>query len=140
MGDSTASDTDSRAELERRANLLRSRFLRRLDTLDQRGHELVHAATEMRKQAERALPLALAVVGAATLVGAVVYVSGRRRRQKPTALWERLLEPPPPPPSPWRAALKSAARALAVRALQAAAQHAVSRLADASPRALNASR
>lgn len=124
-------DEATREHLERRANLLRNRFLRRLDTLDKRGHEIVNAATELRTQAEKALPVALGIAGAAVVVGAVVYVSAeRRRRRSPQYLIERLLGEPPRD-SALRGAIKGAVRALAVKALQAAARRAIERLGEA---------
>lgn len=124
-------DEATRENLERRANLLRNRFLRRLDTLDKRGHELVNAATELRTQAEKALPVALGLAGAAVVVGAVIYVTTeRRRRRTPQYLIERLLGEPPRD-SAIRGAIKGAARALAVKALQTVARRAIERIGEA---------
>lgn len=130
---SVATDDDAaRENLERRANLLRNRFLRRLDTLDRRGHELVNVASELRTQTQRALPVALGIAGAAVVVGAVVYINAeRRRRRSPQYFFERLLGEPPRQ-SALRSAIKGAARALAVKALQAVARRAVERLGEAS--------
>ena len=124
-------DKSEREPLERRANLLRNRFLQRLDTLDRRGHELVETATELREQTKRALPYALGIAGAAAVVGAVIYFTGRRRR-RPQAILERLLGEAPRVDSPLRVALKTAARSLIVKGLQAAAQHAIDRMTEAS--------
>ena len=131
---SVATDDDAaRENLERRANLLRNRFLRRLDTLDRRGHELVNVASELRTQTQRALPVALGIAGAAVVVGAVVYINAeRRRRRSPQYFFERLLGEPPRQNSALRSAIKGAARALAVKALQAVARRAVERLGEAS--------
>jgi hypothetical protein len=131
---SVATDDDAaRENLERRANLLRNRFLRRLDTLDRRGHELVNVASELRTQTQRALPVALGIAGAAVVVGAVVYINAeRRRRRSPQYFLERLLGEPPRQNSALRSAIKGAARALAVKALQAVARRAVERLGEAS--------
>jgi hypothetical protein len=130
---SIATDDDAaRENLERRANLLRNRFLRRLDTLDRRGHELVNVASELRTQTQRALPVALGIAGAAVVVGAVVYINAeRRRRRSPQYFLERLLGEPPRQ-SALRSAIKGAARALAVKALQTVARRAVERLGEAS--------
>ena len=124
-------DKSEREHLERRANLLRNRFLQRLDTLDRRGHELVQTATELSEQTKRALPYALGIAGAAAVVGAVMYFTGRRRR-RPQAIIERLLGEEPRVSSPLRVALKGAARALIVKGLQAAVQHAIDRVTEAS--------
>jgi hypothetical protein len=131
---SIATDDDAaRENLERRANLLRNRFLRRLDTLDRRGHELVNVASELRTQTQRALPVALGIAGAAVVVGAVVYINAeRRRRRSPQYFLERLLGEPPRQNSALRSAIKGAARALAVKALQTVARRAVERLGEAS--------
>ncbi|MFZ5895083.1 MAG: hypothetical protein ACOY0T_28745 [Myxococcota bacterium] len=135
-------DKATREHLERRANLLRNRFLRRLDTLDRRGHELVNVASELRAQTKRALPLALGIAGAAVIVGAVVYINAeRRRRRSPQYFLERWLGEPPRENSALRGAIKGAARALAVKALQAVARRAIERLGEASepePQALGA--
>jgi len=127
-------DKSEREHLERRANLLRNRFLQRLDTLDRRGHELVQTATELREQTKRALPYALGIAGAAAVVGAVIYFTGRRRR-RPQAIVERLLGEAPRVDSPLRTALKGAARALIVKGLQAAVQHAIDRVGEANAQA-----
>ena len=124
-------DKSEREHLERRANLLRNRFLQRLDTLDRRGHELMHTATELREQAKRAMPYALGIAGAAAVVGAVIYLSGRQRRRS-QAIFDRLLGEAPRADSPLKVALKSAARALIVKGLQAAAQRAIDRVTEAS--------
>ena len=126
-------DAAAREHLERRANLLRNRFLRRLDTLDRRGHELVNVASELRTQTQRALPLALGIAGAAVVVGAVVYISAeRRRRRSPQYLLERWLGEPPRENSALRSAINGAARALAVKALQTVARRAIERLGEAN--------
>ena len=123
-------DEAAREHLERRANLLRNRFLRRLDTLDRRSHEIVNAATELRAQAERALPVALGIAGAAVVVGAVIYISAeRKRRRSPQYLIERWLGGEPRD-SAIRTALKGAARAFAVKALQTVARRAIERLGE----------
>lgn len=122
-------DEAAREHLERRANLLRNRFLRRLDTLDRRSHEIVNAATELRTQAERALPVALGIAGAAVVVGAVIYINAeRKRRRSPQYLLERWLGEPKD--SALRSAIKGAARALAVKALQTVARRAIERLGE----------
>jgi hypothetical protein len=123
-------DEAAREHLERRANLLRNRFLRRLDTLDRRSHEIVNAATELRTQAERALPVALGIAGAAVVVGAVIYISAeRKRRRSPQYLIERWLGGEPRD-SAIRGAIKGAARAFAVKALQTVARRAIERLGE----------
>lgn len=124
-------DQTEREHLERRANLLRNRFLQRLDTLDRRSHDLVNMASQLREQTQRALPYALGIAGAAAVVGAVVYFSGRRRRRSPQAILDRLLGEPRTD-SPLRIAIKGAARALIVKGLQLAAQHAVDRVTEAA--------
>lgn len=122
-------DEAAREHLERRANLLRNRFLRRLDTLDRRSHEIVNAATELRTQAERALPVALGIAGAAVVVGAVIYINAeRKRRRSPQYLLERWLGEPKD--SALRSAIKGAARAFAVKALQTVARRAIERLGE----------
>ena len=79
------------------------------------------------------MPLAVGVAGAVAVVGFAIYlgVSRRRRRPSPQLILERLLNEPPRE-SPLGSAVKAAARALAVKALQAVAERAVERLTEAS--------
>lgn len=72
------SSDEARELLTRRADVVRSRLLRRIDVLDHRRHELSRTVTHAASTLRTALPVLLSL----TVVGLVVIAAARARRRK----------------------------------------------------------
>ena len=102
MSDETPTLAERRERLERKANVIRSRIMRRVDALDTRRHQV----TAIAKQGQRfAIPAAVALVGGAVIAAGLFFGAKRLLARKPektlgTQLRTLLAAWSPPPKRP----------------------------------------
>jgi hypothetical protein len=93
-------DGKSRIELEREANLVRSKLLRTVEELDRRGHDALDLRLQLRDHLRRVvlgagLLLAAAVAAMALAVHRVTAAAARRRLERRLTLRGRWRSPRP---------------------------------------------
>ena len=80
MSDQPLTITERRERLERKANVIRSRLLRRIDALDTRRHQVTALAVSSRKYA---LPAGIALVGGVAVVAGLAFGLKKLFARKP---------------------------------------------------------
>jgi hypothetical protein len=124
-------ENDERGLLTRRADLVRSRMLRRIDALDERRHAVSHALTQVTEGAKRLLPVIVGV-SVASVAAVAVFISVRRARHA-HALAGRVLAFPIEDRKP--GLLSRALRALAIVLATRAARRIGQKMAERALRA-----
>jgi hypothetical protein len=123
----------SRVELEREANLVRSRLLRTVEQLDRRGHDALDLRLQLRNHFRQvvigAAALMLATVGAIALIVHGETVAAEKRRLERRLLFRGHWRRPPVEPRPERSFLGEVVRSIVLGVLTTSAMIPVRRFA-----------